>query len=62
MPYRILPEIINIGIDSLKIEGRIKASTYVATVVKDTVRNRQVFARNPAAYKLKPTQSKSCAR
>ena len=28
-----IPEIINIGVDSLKIEGRLKTEYYLATVV-----------------------------
>ncbi len=41
----ILPELIDAGIDSFKIEGRMKQPEYVYTVVKCIV-NMQISIRN----------------
>lgn len=49
-----LPEIINIGIDSLKIEGRIKSEYYVATVVKAYREEIDKYCEKPGGYKLNP--------
>ena len=46
-----IPEIINLGVDSLKIEGRLKTEYYLATVV-NTYRNAiDDYINNPNTYK-----------
>ena len=49
-----LPEIINMGIDSLKIEGRMKSLHYVANVTRVYRRAIDAYLANPAAYRLDP--------
>ncbi len=49
-----IPELINAGISSLKIEGRMKGINYLASVVK-TYRNAiDTFMAAPDSYKVKP--------
>ncbi len=48
-PY--LPEIIESGVSSLKIEGRVKSEYYVATVVKAYREAIDAYYENPKAYK-----------
>ncbi len=45
-----IPEIIKSGITSLKIEGRMKSSYYVATVVKAYREALDAYAADPAGY------------
>ena len=49
-----LPEIINMGIDSLKIEGRMKSLHYVANVTRVYRRAIDAYLANPVAYRLDP--------
>lgn len=49
-----LPEIIESGVMSLKIEGRVKSEYYVATVVQAYRRELDRYYENPAAYTLSP--------
>lgn len=46
-----IPEIIQSGITSLKIEGRMKSSYYVATVVKAYREALDAYTEDPAGYK-----------
>lgn len=46
-----IPEIIQSGITSLKIEGRMKSSYYVATVVKAYREALDAYAEDPAGYR-----------
>ncbi|NLC07405.1 MAG: U32 family peptidase [Syntrophomonadaceae bacterium] len=52
LPY--LPEIVASGIDSLKIEGRMKSVHYVATVVRAYRQALDAFWADPAGYVLDP--------
>lgn len=48
-----IPEIINMGVDSLKIEGRLKTEYYLAVVV-NTYRNAiDDYMKNPSGYDYK---------
>jgi putative protease len=47
-----IPEILSSGITSLKIEGRMKSSYYVATVVKAYREALDVYAADPANYRF----------
>lgn len=49
-----LPEIINSGVLSLKIEGRMKSSYYVATVVKAYREAIDAYYKNPSGYRYDP--------
>lgn len=49
-----IPEIISSGITSLKIEGRMKSSFYVATVVKAYREAIDAYYDNPDAYSYNP--------
>ncbi len=49
-----IPEIVNSGVTSLKIEGRVKSEYYVATVVKAYRKELDKFMENPGSYKLSP--------
>ena len=45
-----IPEIIDMGVDSLKIEGRLKTEYYLAVVV-NTYRNAiDDYMKNPSGY------------
>ncbi|BDF05217.1 peptidase U32 family protein [[Clostridium] hylemonae] len=46
-----IPELIDAGIDSLKIEGRMKTALYVATVARTYRRALDDYARNPELYR-----------
>ncbi len=48
-----IPEIISSGVDSLKIEGRMKGINYLASVVKTYRAAIDSFCRNPAGYTLR---------
>lgn len=47
-----IPDLISAGIDSLKIEGRMKSSYYVASVVKAYREAIDTYFENPEEYKL----------
>jgi U32 family peptidase len=47
-----IPELIESGITSLKIEGRMKSSYYVATVVRAYREALDAYYRNPGTYKF----------
>ncbi|MCX7711852.1 MAG: U32 family peptidase [Clostridia bacterium] len=49
-----IPEIIDSGVTSLKIEGRMKSSYYVATVVKAYRQALDAYYENPEAYRFNP--------
>lgn len=49
-----IPEIVESGIDSLKIEGRMKSVHYVATVVNAYRQAIDVYCADPDNYKLDP--------
>lgn len=46
-----IPELIDAGIDSLKIEGRMKTALYVATVARTYRRALDDYARSPELYR-----------
>src|SRR5699024_4839753 len=48
-----IPEIVDSGIDSLKIEGRMKSVHYVATVVNAYRQAIDAYCANPDHYELK---------
>lgn len=50
-----IPQIIESGITSLKIEGRMKSSYYVATVVKAYREALDEYLKNPEAYRFDKT-------
>lgn len=52
LPY--LPELIKAGVNSLKIEGRMKSIHYVATVVQAYRQALDSYYQNPGAYKFNP--------
>ncbi len=45
-----IPDIINVGIDSLKIEGRMKTALYVATVARTYRQAIDDYFKDPALY------------
>ncbi|MCX7746307.1 MAG: U32 family peptidase [Clostridia bacterium] len=49
-----IPNIINAGVISLKIEGRMKSSYYVATIVRAYRQAIDAFYENQAGYKFNP--------
>ncbi len=49
-----IPEIISSGVASLKIEGRMKSSYYVATVVKAYREVIDAYYEDPEGYKFDP--------
>jgi len=49
-----IPQIIETGVTSLKIEGRMKSSYYVATVVKSYREALDAYYKDPAGYKFDP--------
>lgn len=49
-----IPEVISTGVKSLKIEGRMKSSYYVATVVKSYREVIDSYYKNPDDYKFDP--------
>ncbi|MBO5060562.1 MAG: U32 family peptidase [Clostridia bacterium] len=51
-----IPEIIESGITSLKLEGRVKTAYYVATVVKAYREEIDRYLENPKEYKFDKTQ------
>ena len=49
-----IPELINSGVTSFKIEGRVKTEFYVATVVGVYRRAIDEYLKNPDGYKFNP--------
>ncbi|MCX7923924.1 MAG: U32 family peptidase [Clostridia bacterium] len=49
-----IPQIVESGVTSLKIEGRMKSSFYVATVVKAYREALNAYYENPAEYRFNP--------
>lgn len=49
-----LPEVIATGVSSLKIEGRMKSSYYVATVVKSYREALDAYYKDPENYEFNP--------
>jgi putative protease len=49
-----IPEIISAGVTSLKIEGRMKSSFYVATVVKAYREALDAYYQHPETYSFRP--------
>ncbi len=49
-----IPDLVESGLDSLKIEGRIKSAFYVATVVKAYREALDAYAADPAGYRTDP--------
>ncbi|MDP4182589.1 MAG: U32 family peptidase [Bacillota bacterium] len=49
-----IPEIINAGLNSLKIEGRMKSSYYVATIVKTYREAIDAYYADPSNYRFNP--------
>jgi len=49
-----LPELIEVGVDSFKIEGRMKSLHYVATVVNVYRQAIDAYFEDPEGYALKP--------
>jgi len=49
-----IPEILETGVESLKIEGRIKSSYYVATVVRAYRQALDSYYSNPEGYSFNP--------
>lgn len=47
-----IPDLVQIGVDSLKIEGRMKSSYYVATVVRAYRQALDLYAQDPDNYSL----------
>lgn len=47
-----IPDLVESGVDSLKIEGRMKSSYYVATVVRAYRQALDLYAADPANYEL----------
>ncbi|MBR3898546.1 MAG: U32 family peptidase [Bacilli bacterium] len=47
---RYIPEIINLGVDSLKIEGRMRSIYYIATVIKVYRKLIDDYCQNPKEY------------
>lgn len=47
-----IPDLVEIGVDSLKIEGRMKSSYYVATVVRAYREALDLYASDPENYVL----------
>lgn len=52
----LIPELYRIGVDSLKIEGRMKGPEYVYTVVKIYRRLLDRFRENPEDYRIEPQE------
>ncbi|PNZ70435.1 U32 family peptidase [Staphylococcus croceilyticus] len=59
-----IPQMMDIGIDSLKIEGRMKSIHYIATVVSVYRKVIDAYAEDPDNFKIKPewlTELDKCA-
>ena len=49
-----IPKMMDIGVDSLKIEGRMKSIHYIATVVSVYRKVIDAYAEDPANFKIDP--------
>lgn len=49
-----IPNMMDLGIDSLKIEGRMKSIHYIATVVSVYRKVIDAYATDPENFKIKP--------
>lgn len=54
MTLELLPELIALGVSSLKIEGRLKSPEYVATVVRVYRKYLDLALAGPSDYKVDP--------
>ncbi len=50
----VFDQVMDLGLDGIKIEGRNKASLYVATIVSAYKHARDEYMRDPAAFSVKP--------
>ncbi len=57
-----IPELVNSGITSFKLEGRVKTEYYVATVVKTYRAAIDAYLENPDGYKFKPEWAEELAK
>ncbi len=57
-----IPEMVGSGIDSFKIEGRMKGINYLASTVKVYREALDTYYRNPATYEVKPQWRKELAK
>jgi putative protease len=57
-----IPELVEAGVDSFKIEGRIKGSFYAATTTKAYREAVEAYERDPAAYQTDPLWKMSLER
>lgn len=55
MTVELLPQLIEAGIASLKIEGRMKSPEYVAGVTRIYRKYIDLYFENPEEYKVDPT-------
>ena len=49
-----IPQMMDIGVDSLKIEGRMKSIHYIATVVSVYRKVIDAYAADPDNFKINP--------
>ncbi len=59
-----IPKMMDIGVDSLKVEGRMKSIHYIATVVSVYRKVIDAYAEDPDNFKIKPewlTELEKCA-
>lgn len=59
-----IPKMMDIGVDSLKVEGRMKSIHYIATVVSVYRKVIDAYAEDPDNFKIKPewlTEVEKCA-
>ena len=57
-----IPEVLGLGIDSLKLEGRMKSVNYVATVVKAYRSALDAYYADPGAYQFKQSWAQEIAK
>jgi U32 family peptidase len=57
-----IPEMVGSGIDSFKIEGRMKGINYLASTVKVYREALDTYYRNPDTYEVKPQWKKELAK
>ncbi len=58
MTVEILPQLLKVGIASLKIEGRMKSPEYVAGVTRIYRKYMDMYFENPAGYAVDPADVK----
>ncbi|RNC71412.1 MAG: U32 family peptidase [Desulfuromonadales bacterium] len=59
---RYIPELVGAGVDSLKIEGRMKGINYVASVVRVYRDALDAYTADPASYRFKPVWMEELAK